>query len=216
MKPGLNLTRNLALFGLIGGTLLLGFGMLQSSITLALCGVGTGVLVGLPAAYLWFFIYGQSPKLGFWRRDEQAAASDDAAEKKPAVIEEQAPAPSAEAKRTPPVKTELEKRHTASLFEEMLEKVPARPTTDTPPPAPPALSEEERQAMLERLQNSSADELDSLITASQHADTLVRLTAVQALARLDTAPARQALRQALQDEQDVVRRAARLALNNQP
>lgn len=50
--------QNAALFGLISGTGLLFFGMMQGSTAIGMVGAGLGLMIGVPAAYLHFALQG--------------------------------------------------------------------------------------------------------------------------------------------------------------
>lgn len=72
--------------------------------------------------------------------------------------------------------------------------------------------EVERRALIDRLNTTSADDVKWVIEQLGHAHPLVRVSAVQALRRIDGADSLDPLNAALQDTDEVVRRAAKIAL----
>ena len=82
-----------------------------------------------------------------------------------------------------------------------------------PPPLPQktGMSSAERQALIDQLNEASAT--DDILPYASHEDTLVRLYAVQRLGNLGDGNVEPELRVALDDPEDIVQRAARLALH---
>lgn len=199
--------QNTAIFGLLGGSVIMLFGLGQGNAALTLVGAAFGLLVGLPAAYIHFFtvdgLSWQSLKAKFTPR------------LLPQINLPTWPKPEAKATSTPPPA-----KSTAPVVDddELAIPIPVRverPLAPTPPSAPdtplqPSLAPEARQVIVEDIKTMiGSDELDEYL---HHSDALVRLYAVQRLGDMADEGVEERLRLALKDEQQVVQRAARLAL----
>lgn len=240
-----------AMFGLIAGSALMFMGMTSANMTLTFVGMGLGMLVGVPAAYLNFILQGytvdvEKLRLRAPQKALQQLRSSISAPKLPAPARPALPAPSnapvdvipvraasdtsatndapapqlipvtptpphaprpPRAKPTPPQRVQVP-------IDVVLDDLPAQPPLDVDvPPAPdvPPLSNAERQAIID----SVAGETDaaSVLPYTEHAETLVRLYAVQRLGELGDELGAERLKAALDDPEAIVQRAARLALN---
>ncbi len=177
-----------------------------------------GLLVGVPAAYL---ALGAARFPLDWRR-ARATVSAWGSESDPRPRQEAAPASPEEiqVKVIRPVAQPATSGHPPApgpvripvVMHEAVE-APSEPEAE---PEPPGLSHAERQALVGEIETS--DDVDVVAGYADHEDPLVRLYAVQRLGNLGDASAAEPLHAALDDDQDVVQRAARFALDklNQP
>lgn len=199
--------QNTAIFGLLGGSVIMLFGMGQGNAALTVVGAAFGLLVGLPAAYIHFFtvdgLSWQTLKTKFVPRVL------------PQIKLPNFPKPESKATPTPPAP-----KSAAPIVEDDELPIPIpvrveRPMAPMTPPAPdaplqPSLSPEERQVIVDDIKTMI--ESNELAEYLQHSDALVRLYAVQRLGEMADEGVEARLRLALNDGQMVVQRAARLAL----
>lgn len=203
--------QNTALFGLLGGSAMMLFGMGQGNAALTLMGAAFGLLVGVPAAYLHFFTM------------DGLSWSTIKARLMPRLLQIplKRPSQSASPPAKPTPKAVVEKATAESVGvvdDEAPIMIPVRverPLTPPPPlepatPLQPTLSPEARQVIVDEIKAIHTS--TALLAYLGHEDALVRLYAVQRLAELADSGVEDLLRQALSDEQVVVQRAARLAL----
>lgn len=209
----MRLVQNLALFGLWGGTALLFWGMTTNNTVVLIVGAGLGIMVGVPAAYLNFAMQGQSlkiPRLPF--KLPQFA---------PKPVEDETPAEQTPELVTPQPRVVIEQEEAVSIPVRVVAPEPA--PEPAPLPEPEGVLEPEPEAELVGMTHAEREELvkgvnsstdvDELILHAAHEDSLVRLYAVQRLGDLGDQRAGDTLFEALDDDEKVVRRAARIAIH---
>jgi hypothetical protein len=228
-----------ALFGLMGGSLLMFVGMTGGTMTLTFVGMALGMLLGVPAAYLNFMMQGYMLDMSRFRLVKPGQPGT-TIEHRPRTLPP-ARRPQLDAPR-PPAQQSVDTGEVVEIPVRQVEptpppapsepvKIPVQvsPADDTPPPAPPppteppaapepppvpALSNAERQAIIDAV--SAEQDAVAVLPYADHTDTLVRLYAVQRLGTLADDVARSRLEAALDDPEAIVQRAARLALNQLP
>ena len=219
--------QNAALFGLIGGIALMWMGMAGGGIFMQFAGMALGLLVGVPAAYFTFVmqdfrIERRGLRFKVVQPPSKTEAQDETIEEVPVVVRPKpTPAPQADSDSEPieiPVRVVPPDPEPdlipVQIFEEAAEAeaVPIKVLDPEPEPEPlPGISDAERQRLIDDI--TATTDLDLLATYATHEEPLVRLYAVQKLGDLRKRDASEALLAALEDDQDVVKRAAKLALH---
>lgn len=215
--------QNAALFGLWTGTAFLLFGITSGSMLISLVGVALGLLVGVPAAYMALGMKGnwlnKSALIRKVRMLDVAQQWQGAAEA-PAKASQKAEPRSAAApveiipKRVgepsvPPASARLRLDEPIAIPVRVERAMP--PAVMAAPLEAPAVSQEDRQHAIDDIE--SAEDVADISTFASHRDALVRLYAIQRLGNLGDQRAAETLQTALEDDQDIVKRAARIALN---
>lgn len=194
--------QNAALLGLIGGDVLLIYGMTGGGLIFALMGALVGALLGVPAALLSFSLQG-------YRLDwsllaamiEQAGQTFSA--KTPTLDAPTPPDPLALPRPTIPTTIPTDVAST--------DKVVIAVQADPPQPPVQRLTHADRQLLIDEIQAET--DVAIVMGWANHDDELVRVYAVQRLGMVGGDVAMAALRAALDDPSVLVGRAARLALN---
>lgn len=211
--------QNAALGGLIGGTILLTFGMAGGGIVVTLLGIILGTSIGIPAALYGYHMQGYRFEFSKLRGALQDTAKQLTATVAQQVITQKSepqparvPATTSSTKTSIPVAVEAPAPtpKIAPRTQSHADITLPDPPTAAPPEAK-RLSHSERQALIDLLKQE--DTVPILMGYANHEDDLVRLYAVQRLGTVDDPIARDALQAALNDPADVVKRAARLALD---
>lgn len=215
-----------ALLGLWISIALLIFSISTGSLILAVLAIAFGFSIAVPAALLALGISSGLPSLNWSKLKRHIPVKLPSVSVKNESSESlRLAAPSPQAERVLEIiPKQVAEPVPATLQPPSSQAIPIPVHVHHAPPAPEpipepeplatplqlGLSQAERQHVIEAIEEKSA--IDDIAEYASHEDALVRLYAIQRLGNLGDTQAASTLQAALDDDQDIIKRAARIAL----